>query len=288
MRITNQMLQQSTLRDLRVRLEAVARARQQAATGRRVETMSDDPVGATRIMSADSELRQIDQYRRNGASATTRLTAEDVVLESVREVLRRARNLAVSASTWPVGDPQRDAAIAEIQLIRRQIISLGNTRVGDEYIFGGGQTTAPPFLADGTYVGDLTVRVTAIDDQVMMDTSHPGAPVLTDALAALESLESELQTGDQTSIEATTAALDWAVDQALTAQAIAGARLREIEQTAEGLSRRAVGLLDARQAIRDADPAESLLELAAAQAALERAYSAVGKVFETSLVDYLR
>lgn len=288
MRITNQMLQQNAVRDLRGTLEALARARQEAATGRRVQTVSDDPVDAARIMTMDADLRQIEQFRRNGVAATTKLSAEDVVLDTVRELLQRAKNLAISAATLPVGDPQRDTALAEVQLIRQQVISLGNTRVGNEYIFGGGQTTTPPFQPDGTYVGDLTVRRTAIDERVVVDTSHPGAPVLTDTLGALQNLELELQTGSQAAIQGTVAALTAAGDAALTAQAVVGARLREIAQTGESLDRRAVGLLDTRQSLRDADPAESLLALAAAQSALERAYAAVGRAMQISLVDYLR
>ena len=288
MRITNQMLQQSALRDLRADLERLARSQHRAASGRRIDTMSDDPVDATRIMGMDSDLRDLERFRRNAMSASTRLSAEDVVLTTVRDLIGRAKRLAISAGSLPPGDPERDMALAEAQLIRQQLISLGNTRVGNEYIFGGGQTTAAPFQPDGTYVGDLTPHRAQINDGVFMDTTHPGAPVLTDALQAIQDLEIVLQGGGGTSLDATLASLDAAGDQALTAQGIVGSRLREIAQNGEHLDRRSVDLLDSRQALREADPAESLLAVASSQAAIERAYAAVGKVLSTSLVDFLR
>src|SRR6185503_12387067 len=98
MRISSSMLQKNALSGLGRSLADLARAQQDAATGRRVRTASDDPVDAAQIMRLDAHLRDVDQFRRNATAATTRLSAEDVVLTSARELLARARNLALTGA----------------------------------------------------------------------------------------------------------------------------------------------------------------------------------------------
>jgi flagellar hook-associated protein 3 FlgL len=287
MRISNQTLMHNALRDLRGNLQALVRAQQDVTSGRKVRTLSDDPVNASQIMRLDASLRDIDQYRRNGASANTRLSAEDVVLTSARKLIERAKGLAMSVATLPIGDPQRTAALAEVQQIQDQMVSLGNTKVGDEYIFAGGRTTTPAFLLDGTYVGDTTVHRAGIDEGVFIDTNHTGNSLFGSTLQALQSLSQEIQTGDAASIEVARASLIGSDQQLMTLQAEVGGRLRQIKDTADILARRNNTLLDRRGEIRDVDPTEAVLKVTAAQAALDRAYAAVGKILQTTLLDYL-
>ena len=288
MRISTQMLQQGALRGLGNTLALLARAQEEAVTGRRVRTVSDDPIDASQIMRMAAHLRDIEQYRRNSAVAGTRLSTEDVVLTTARDLLARARNLALSGATQSPGDPLRQAAITEIRQIREQLISLGNTRVGNEYIFGGTSTAEPPFRADGTYVGDDTVRQAEIDDHVMLDTNHTGGTLFGGALQALEGVLGELQSGTQDSILRRLGDLSTAEQQALSAQTEVGSRLREIEMTGGHLARRAANFSDRCEALRDVDPTEASVKVIAAQTALERAYAVVGRVLSTNILDYLK
>lgn len=288
MRISSWMLRRDALRAIGGNLEALARAQRESATGRRIQTVSDDPSGAAQVMRLDAHLRDVEQFRRNATSATTRLSTEDVVLTSARDLVARARELALSGATESPLDPLRQAALAEIDQIRDQLISLGNTKLGDEFLFGGGQTTNPPFRIDGTYLGDQTVRRAEIDDQLVIDTNHTGDVMLGSALQALASLVVELRTGTPESIRGRIDVLASAADDLLTVQTQVGARLRMIQQSNDYLAKRVITFTDQREAIRDVDPAESVLEVMAAQTALERAYAVVGRVLSTNLLDFLR
>jgi flagellar hook-associated protein 3 FlgL len=288
MRISTYMMQQQMLRGLGRSLDSLARAQQDAATGRRVRTLSDHPVDASQIMRIDSHLRDIDQFNRNAAAAQTRLSAEDVVLTAARDLVSRAKNLALSGATESPSDPLRLAALAELRQIRDQLVSLGNTRIGDEYIFGGAQTQSPPFRADGAYLGDDTIRMAEIDDQVIVPTNHSGGWMFGPAFQALDALEQELQTGTSASIQGLAADLDTADRQMLYSQTEVGSRQREIESALEHLARRSNDLLDRREVLRDLDPAEAVAKVLAGQTALERAYAMVGRVLSTNFLDYLR
>ncbi len=201
MRITTRWLQQSGLISLRRGTAALARAQDEAASGRRVRTVSDDPLDAARILRLDAELRDVDRYRRNGSWANARMATEDTVLTQVRDLLDQARRIGVAAANLPAGDPGRQSAIQQIQLLKDQIVSLGNTRIGEEYLFAGAQGTSPAFLPDGTYAGDGTVRRAEADGGVLIETTDTGDRLLGDSFAALDGLSQQLATGDAAAIQ---------------------------------------------------------------------------------------
>jgi flagellar hook-associated protein 3 FlgL len=288
MRISTRMLQESALRSIRGNQETLARLTEQATTGRRVRTVSDDPGAATQIMRSESEVRDFEQFRRNGIAAATRMGTEDVVLTSARGLLDQATGLAVGVAGRDVTDPQRQAMAAAIEQLRQELVSYGNTRVGNEHIFGGASSTTPPFQPDGTYVGDGVVRQIEIDRGVFLPTSHSGSSVFSDALQALADLEQQLQTGTQASIDAAVNDMRAAEDQIVLAQSETGTRLQQISATTSSLALRTAKLLDQRDSLRDVDPAEAAVKVVMAQSALERAYAAIGKVMSTNLLDYLR
>jgi flagellar hook-associated protein 3 FlgL len=288
MRITNSMMLLNAMRDLRTGQGTLFDAQNAAITGRRIRTVSDDPIDAAQVMRLEREARDLDQFVRNGASAQVRLSTEDTVLSSVRSVLARAKSLAMGTSSDDPASPDRTAALADVRALRDQLISLGNTTVAGESIFAGGQTLQPAFRADGTYQGDGTVRQAEIDHGVLLDLNHTGDQVLSPAIAALDQLEQQLQSGTAADVQATVAPLISSDNGVLAAQAQVGSRLLQVKQAGEDLARRTATMLDQRDRLRDVDPAEAAVRVTAAQSALERAYAVVGRVFSTSLVDYLR
>jgi flagellar hook-associated protein 3 FlgL len=288
MRIATSHFQQLALRGLQARLGDLARAQRESATGRRVHLASDDPVAAAEILRLESQAREADRHLRSGAAATTRMAAEDAVLDSARSLMQQARAALELASGAAPGDPAIDQALDQVRLIRQQLVALGNTRLGSDYLFGGGRSASPPFLADGTYVGDSIAREAEIDDGVRVPVNHTGDDFLTDAIDSLARIESRLAANDPAGLAAELPAFDAARDRLLETQAETGARLGRVQDAAAGLGRRLAALLDRRDAVRDVDPTEASVRLISAQAALERAYAAVGRVLQADLLQYLR
>lgn len=288
MRITNQMMWMDSLRNLRANLAMLSRAQTEATTGRKIQAVSDDPAGAAEIMNLNALLADIDQYRSNGQSATTRLSTENITLKSAHDLLDQASALALSTQSAAVGDPTRQTAIDQIQKIKDQLVALGNTQVGDVFIFGGGLSSSPPFQADGTYVGDSQVQRVQLEKGVQMDVNHTGDAVFSPVFQALDALTTQLQTGTSSAVAAAAANLSAAQQQVLAFQSDAGARIQTIQGTTDQLGQRSQVMLDRRSALSDADPTASVLQVTNAQNALERAYAVVGRVLSTSLLDYLK
>jgi flagellar hook-associated protein 3 FlgL len=287
MRITNLMIQKNLTTGLRGRLEAVARSTTRATTGQRINTVSDDPVDASQVMRMDSQVRDIEQFRRNGTFATTKLSTEDVAISSLRDAIAKARSLALSTTSADPNDPIRQAALSEARALKDQMVALGNTRVGDQYIFGGDYSTAPPFQSNGAYVGNLSPQQVEISSGVRVSVNHAGQPLFTDALTAIDNLITQLGAGTPDQISASATNLGDAADTALGIQAEVGSRLQDIQQAGTQLAAQSSSLLDRRDALRNVDQATAIVELQQEQSALERAYAVVGRLLQSSLTDYL-
>ncbi len=287
MRITRQTVLQNALRGLRANLDAMSQAQQEVATGRRITKISDQPNDASVVIKLDSQLRMLDRYRRAITSVNTRLSTEEAVLDAVSKLVAQAKDTA-RGLTGPSNDPLLDAAVDELRAIHNQVVSLGNTKVSGEYIFGGGKGATSPFLEDGTYVGGDTIRELEIGEGVRVPINHTGDDVLSGVLTSLDRLADELATGDPEAIRSVLSDLESAEAQLQSAQGDVAGRMRQAEEMDSYLIRKSESLLDHKQDLQDADPAESVLKLQEATAALERAYAAVAQVLSTNILQYLK
>ena len=287
MRVTHQMILHNALSGLFSNLRALHQAQQEMATGKRINRLSDQPLDASVIMKLDSQLRGLEIYRRADAAAQTRLSAEDAVLKTVDELLGQAKSLA-SGTASSSDDPLRKAAVEEVRTVRDQIVSLGNTVVSGEYIFGGRKTDTPPFQADGTYVGGDEPKVADLGEGLTVEVNHTGDKLFNRALAALDRLEQELESGTSESIRAAVEDLTEAQRNLREARGEVGSRMQHVAEAKELLTSRSQSLLDQKQELQEADPTESALKLTEAQAALERAYAAVAKVLSTNILQFMR
>lgn len=124
----------------------------QIASGNRVSTPSDDPVGITKVMSFAAEDVRITQYGRNMTEASTWLTATDQVVTDGVDILMRAKTLLISTENAALSQANRDAIAEEMQGLLDNLLALGNTNNAGSYIFGGHRTRTVPYrLLDGVH-----------------------------------------------------------------------------------------------------------------------------------------
>jgi flagellar hook-associated protein 3 FlgL len=239
-------------------------------------------------MRMQSQVNDIGQFRRNGAFATTKLSVEDVAISSLRDTLSRAKELAMSTTASSPGDPTRQAALNQAQTFKDQLVALGNTRVGEQYIFGGDYSTGPPFQSNGVYVGDGREQQVEITPGVNLSTTHAGTPLFTDALVAINNLITQLGTGTPADISASISNLESAMQTALQTQSEVGSRMKDVKNAGTQLAAQSSALLDRRDALMNVDPAQAIVAMQQEQGALERAYAIIGRVMQTTLADYLK
>jgi flagellar hook-associated protein 3 FlgL len=150
MRITNNMVSNSYLKNLNMNLTSVDKYQNQLSTGKRLTRLSDDPVGILSSMQIRVRLNRLEQYQKNVDTAGDWLTQTESSLKELDSILQTAYERAVQASTDTLEETDRLAIAEELKQLRDQVLAVGNTKVTNKYIFGGYNTSTEPFSLGAT------------------------------------------------------------------------------------------------------------------------------------------
>ncbi|WP_282353922.1 flagellar hook-associated protein 3 [Pseudomonas sp. PS01303] len=158
--------------------KAVATA-SEASSLQRINTASDDPVGAGRLLQLGQQAALLDQYNGNINSAKNALNVQETTLDSITTALQRAKDLGLAANNGTATDKDRQAYAAELGQIQQQVLGLMNSKdANGNYMFAGSKTDTAPYSqnADGTftYNGDQTTINLGIGDGMTVGTNTTG------------------------------------------------------------------------------------------------------------------
>lgn len=294
MRITNGIISANALRALQANLQGLDEARARASSGLRLQTASDDPVAAAQVMTASGSLRAIEQYRRNIQGAQARLDTEEGALDSLTTLLSRAKQLALAQGNASADAQSRLTARAEVDQLLQQAVSLGNTRFGGAYLFGGAHPDVEPFAATAPFASGATPPsggqpVEVAHGQLLAPT-HDGKQVFLDTgvFTALDALSKALGAGDQGAIADSISGLDTAFDGIQAALGETGARANQLAMTSSNLEALDANLKAFRSDLSEVDAESAITDLVSRQTAYQAALLAASRVAGMSLTDYLR
>jgi flagellar hook-associated protein 3 FlgL len=170
MRVTSQSLSTQIIDSLQQAYQRVAQAQEVVTSGRRINHLSDDPIGATRALGLRSVEASLVQYQSNINNSQPFLESADTALSSVTDGLNRAKEIALSMANDTNTAADRQSAAAEVQQIFQQILSLGNTTVENRSLFGGYLNGTAAFAQGANrvdYQGD--------SGQILIQTSANGS-----------------------------------------------------------------------------------------------------------------
>lgn len=181
MRISTQQLFQQGLNGLMDKQLRSAETLEQLATGRQINRVSDDPVGAARIQELERAINQQTGFLDNIDRTAQRLGIEENALDSAGNVIQRVRELTVQASSDTTGPEGRQLIAAELRQRLEELRALANSQSGEgEYIFAGAQSESKPFVFSGdevAYVGDSVQRELLIGPGTTMAEGDTGDSV---------------------------------------------------------------------------------------------------------------
>jgi flagellar hook-associated protein 3 FlgL len=130
--------------------QALAMAEEQVSTGRRVNQPSDDPSAAARMVTSLAESANVDQYTKNVSSVLPQMQTADSAISSIVTSLNTAETLGTSGANGTNSTANEQAIAAQVTSVLSNIIAQANTSYQGVYVFGGSQTTSPPFAAAAT------------------------------------------------------------------------------------------------------------------------------------------
>ncbi len=178
MRIADTMKFEQVRSNISKNRSEMSELQNQAATQKRVTKPSDDPVAASRVLATRVDLSGQKQFGKNLSYAKSFMEVTDQSLSELSDNLIRVKELILSQVNDASASPEsRRVVAAELRQVYEQIVSIGNRKMGDRFIFGGYKTTAPPFDWDGHYSGDSGEMMIHTDKGAFMAINLPGSKV---------------------------------------------------------------------------------------------------------------
>jgi flagellar hook-associated protein 3 FlgL len=180
MRISTSAIYDANVSMLNQQQAKLLHTQQQLASGRRMLTPADDPIGSARALEVSQSDAMNTQYETNRKGATSTYSLTDGVFQSVTELLQYVRTRSIEAGgTLTPAMKQSMAAdlngrINELQGLANSTDGLGN------YLFSGFQGKTQPFTSVAgavQYNGDDGQRMIQVSSSRQLAGTDSGADI---------------------------------------------------------------------------------------------------------------
>ncbi|WP_275662377.1 flagellin [Laribacter hongkongensis] len=208
-------------RNLSNTTSAMSTTLQRLSSGLRINSAKDDAAGMAISERMTSQIRGLDQARRNANDGISLAQTAEGALGEIGNNLQRMRELSVQAANGTLSDADRQAVQGEMDQLKNEI-----NRVANQTAFNGTK------LLDGSKSGGFTFQVGAEANQTIAITSLSSAK--SDALGA--SKYAEASGASVAFAAAATAAQNAAVAGSTTALTVGGFNINGVEITGSNMA----------------------------------------------------
>lgn len=288
MRVANKAIYDSVKYNLGSISEELNKANEIVSTGKRINNLSDDPVGLTQSLNIRSTLSSIEQMGRNISYGNSWLTASESALTNVQNIISDTKALCVQMASGTTGSGQRSSAAGTVQNMLDEIVSLGNTDVGGNYIFAGSKTDTIPFAQDCAYTGDNNPFTIKISKNSFVEVGSDGDAVFGSIFNTLSNLKTALETNDVGGIQDAMGYLDGRFDDISAKISDVGSKMNRMEIKDKIYQDLNFSNTERLSKIEDADIAGAIMNLKAAELTYQAALASSSTVMRLTLVDYLK
>lgn len=161
--------------------EGLLRTQAEIASGKRIQTPSDDPSGAVKVLDIEEKIATAEQHLRNALVGRTELSLEENAMIGAQNVLQRIRELMIQANNDTQSESSRQSIAIEVRTQRDELLALANTRnASGDYLFAGFQTDIRPFSMSGgnvVYNGDQGQRRIQVGSSSQVPINDSGVDV---------------------------------------------------------------------------------------------------------------
>jgi len=303
MRITSNMTANNAIYNLQKAQTTLNKLTYLSTSEQNINQPSDNPTATSTLLNINDSLNAINQYSTNITNATTILNVTNDALTGISDSIAQAKKLMASMTSGSDDPSTRQSAYDQLAAIKQQIIDYGNTQSGDSYVFGGTDTSTPPFSStSNAYSGNSqqskvevttnsyqTVNITG--DRLLGGSGSNPSYGTTNILQTLDNLMAAV--GDSTTasnvanIQQYTSDLDAGATQVNNAQVDVAARLQRLDTMSTMNTNNKNTLENVIDNIQSVDLTTVGTELNQQQTAYQAALSATAKISQLSLLNYL-
>ena len=301
MRVSTSMIYDQGVIALQKQSAALLYTGQQIATGRKILTPSDDPVGSARALDVSQSKSVNQQFITNQGYAEDALKLVEGQLDGAGEIIQYARGRVLAAGNPALSPADRQSIATDLRSQFDAMLAIANTRdANGDYLFAGYRSNTPPFEktdvagTPGTeYKGDQGSRTMQVSSSRFMPVSFGGEVAFGTAgegvFKVLGDFITALETGSDVPGAVSTAlgGLDESLDRVLTTRAQIGSQLVEVEQLGFIGSDLDLQYQTTLSDLQDLDYNEAISRLTQQRTFLEAAQQSFLKTTGLSLFNYL-
>ena len=298
MRVANKTLYDSAIRSLTRASSDMIDANEAVSTSKKINDLSDDPVGLVSVLDLRSSISDLGQMERNISMGESWLNASESALTQLNDIITSTKELTVSMSSANVGSSERLNNANLVQGYLEEVISLANSSSGGRYIFGGTNTDTIPFTLDATgstvtYSGNSTAFSINIGKDTVIDVGQDGKDIFgenwddSNIFKTFIDLKTSLENNDITGIQTAMSNLDDHLQSVNgDVSEIAGKSIR-LDVKSTMVADLELTNTERISNLEDADLAEAVITLKSKELAYQAALSSSAKIMEMSLVNFL-
>lgn len=322
MRITNNIITYNFLNSLNKALERQNEIQEQLADGKAVHRPSDDPIKTIRSLRFNTNLAMNEQFTQNVKDAMSWLETTDGALSDLGSIVIRAKELVIRA-VGPNPTEAFQAIAQEINGLIDHAVQVGNTKIGDRYIFAGQKDKTMPFerrMVDPdpsvagdeyeavVYSGDTNaismriypgnvqpqqdaVNVTGEDIFGLTPVTENGQTIYVKAFDQLLKIKAELEKPNPDLKWLSDVGLAW-IDEIhtriLNAQTKIGTRMSMYEMAKNMLEQDNVTITGDISANEDLDMPKAIIDFKTSENVYRSALAVGARIMPASLVDFLK
>ena len=149
-RVTALMTSEAMTANLNNDFARLSQTEDELSSGKSINQPSDNPYGASVVLSLNSQLSQLSSFSSNISDGTSWLNTASGALTDIQTMVQQVRELAVEGSNGTNTPATDQAAALEVNQLIDQIKQTANTTYDGNYIFSGNATTTAPYLTGST------------------------------------------------------------------------------------------------------------------------------------------
>lgn len=304
MRITNNSIMSSYLRDVQNNLQNMDKINEKLNTERQVNKISDDPFKTVKILNIQNEIQNNEKYNYNCDEITGWLDITDESLDRIANLSSDIKTKLTSIS-GVFGKNEIAAVRAEVNEKIKQIGENLNTTYAGKYIFGGELTDSKPINTNIDENGIVSLSIENKDDdklnKKLTSTISSGLNInynltVNDITGGEEGLKlfkdlSAALNGDSVDIDKIgklSTKIDNYMNDILNNRSIVGARTNTIDKVKDTNDQNILSMKESLSNMQDVNFTKEFMHLKEAQMAYTASLQVGAKLIQGTLLDYLR
>lgn len=304
MRVTNNGIMSSYLRDIQTNLQNMDKLNEQLNTEKQVNKISDDPLKTVKILNIQNEIENTEKYNYNCDEITGWLDITDESLDRIANLSSDIKTKLTSIS-GAFGKDEIAATRSEVNEKIKQIGEILNTTYAGKYILGGQLTDTPPVNTNVDKNGIVSLSIQNKDNDNLNKKLNSAISsglninynlTVKDVTGGDEGLKlfNQLSVAlsgdvvDTDEIGKLSTKIDNYMNDILNNRSIVGSRTNTIDKVKETNEQNILSMKGALSSIQDVDMTKQFMHLKEAQMVYTSSLQVGAKLIQGTLLDYLR